>query len=173
MTHILRLMALSALVLAAACSSPARFGDGAGGAFGPGKAGVDAASDPTSPVFFSQTIGDRVLFAVDQATLSAEAQTVLEAQAGWLMTNADYTAIIEGHADEQGTTEYNIALSARRANAVREYLVARGVASNRLRTLPLGKERPALLCAEESCYEQNRRAVTVISTGTDTGAPLS
>lgn len=172
MTHILRLMALSTLILAAACSSPARFDNPAGdGAFGAGSGAdaLDPASDPTSPVFFSQTIGDRVLFAVDQSTLSGEAQTILTEQAQWLLTNSDYEAIIEGHADEQGTTEYNIALSARRANAVREYLVTQGVAGTRLRTLPLGKERPAELCAEERCWSANRRAVTVISSG----APLS
>lgn len=171
MTHILRLMALSALILVTACSNPGRFGGfggfGGDGAFDPNAPGngADPASDPTSPAFFSQTIGDRVLFAVDQSTLSPEAQLILEQQAIWLMSNADYEAIIEGHADEQGTTEYNIALSARRANAVREFLVARGVAGNRLRTLPLGKERPAELCAEERCYAANRRAVTIISTG--------
>ncbi|MEM6728924.1 MAG: OmpA family protein [Pseudomonadota bacterium] len=162
-----RIMALAALVLAAACSTPARFGtpdDGAAGAAAPVDQ-VDPASDPTSPTFFSQTIGDRVFFAVDQSNLSSEAQSVLAEQAQWLLTNTDYQAIIEGHADEQGTTEYNIALSARRANAVREYLIGQGIAGTRMRTLPLGKERPAELCAEERCYSANRRAVTIISTG--------
>ncbi|MEL6549319.1 MAG: OmpA family protein [Pseudomonadota bacterium] len=167
MTHFIRFLALSFVLLAAACASPDRFGEGAAG----GGVGVNAgvvpgsASDPTSPAFFQQTVGDRVFFLVDQSTLSPEAQTTLEAQAQWLLTNTDYEAIIEGHADEQGTTEYNIALSARRANAVREFLVERGIASNRLRTLPLGKERPASLCGNESCWSQNRRAVTIISTG--------
>ncbi|MEM9350880.1 MAG: OmpA family protein [Pseudomonadota bacterium] len=167
MTHIFRLTALSMLILAAACSTPERFNDansvelGAnGGAFGPG----GDPSNPTSPSYFSQTVGDRVFFAVDQSILTSDAQATLSGQAQWLLTNTDYQAIIEGHADEQGTTEYNIALSARRANAVREYLVAQGIAANRLRTLPLGKERPAELCAEERCYSVNRRAVTIIST---------
>jgi peptidoglycan-associated lipoprotein len=81
------------------------------------------------------------------------------------MTNTDYVAIIEGHADEQGTREYNLALGARRANAVQEYLVSRGVAPSRLRVISYGKERPIELCSDEACYSQNRRAVTVISAG--------
>ena len=90
----------------------------------------------------------------------------LDGQAGWLQTNNDYLAIIEGHADEQGTREYNLALGARRANAVREYLISKGVASGRIRTVSYGKERPIAVCSDESCYSQNRRAVTVISIGT-------
>ena len=81
------------------------------------------------------------------------------------MTNADYVAVIEGHADEQGTREYNLALGARRANAAREYLISRGVAPNRLKTISYGKERPIEICSEEACYAKNRRAVTVLSAG--------
>ncbi len=88
---------------------------------------------------------------------------VLDGQAQWLMTNSDYLAIIEGHADEQGTREYNLALGARRANAVREYLISRGVPASRLQTISYGKERPIAVCSDEACYSQNRRAVTVIS----------
>ncbi|MEO0665671.1 MAG: OmpA family protein [Pseudomonadota bacterium] len=167
MTHLFRLAALSTLILATACATPDRFGSG------PDQGSIavnpsledDPASDPTSPAFFSQTVGDRVFFVVDQSTLTAEAQATLSGQAEWLLTNTDYQAIIEGHADEQGTTEYNIALSARRANAVREFLIGQGISGDRLRTLPLGKERPAELCSEERCYSLNRRAVTIISTG--------
>jgi peptidoglycan-associated lipoprotein len=79
------------------------------------------------------------------------------------MSNPEYTALIEGHADEQGTREYNLALGARRASSVRDYLVAAGVPDARLRTISYGKERPLEICSEESCYMQNRRAVTVIS----------
>ena len=86
-------------------------------------------------------------------------------QAKWLMDNPEYAAIIEGHADEQGTREYNLALGARRANAVSEFLISQGVAGSRLRTVTYGKERPIAVCSEESCYAQNRRAVTVISAG--------
>ena len=81
------------------------------------------------------------------------------------MTNNDYLAVIEGHADEQGTREYNIALGARRANAVMEYLTSRGVAASRLKFVSYGKERPVEICSEEACYSKNRRAVTVISMG--------
>ena len=169
MTHLLRLLALSALIFVTACSNPGRFGGfggfGGDGALDPNAAGngADPASDPTSPAFFSQTIGDRVLFAVDQSTLSPEAQSILEQQAVWLMTNADYEAIIEGHADEQGTREHNLGLGAKRANAVKEYLVTQGVAASRLATVTYGKERPIEICSEEVCYAKNRRAVTVIT----------
>jgi peptidoglycan-associated lipoprotein len=120
-------------------------------------------NDPTSPAYFSQAVGDRVFFAVDQSTLSPQAIQVLDGQAQWLLGNADYLALIEGHADEVGTREYNVALGARRANAVREYLVSRGVPAARLRTVSYGKERPVATCANESCFSQNRRAMTVIS----------
>jgi len=81
------------------------------------------------------------------------------------MSNGDYSVVIEGHADEQGTREYNLALGARRANAVREFLLGKGVAGSRLRVVSYGKERPIEICSEESCYAKNRRAVTVISAG--------
>ena len=81
------------------------------------------------------------------------------------MTNSAYLAIIEGHADEQGTREYNLALGARRANAAREYLISQGVPESRLRTISYGKERPIEICSEEACYAKNRRAVTIISAG--------
>lgn len=106
-----------------------------------------------------------MLFAVDQSTLSPTAQTTLDGQAQWLLTNSDYLAVIEGHADEQGTREYNLALGARRANSVRDYLVSRGVAESRLRTVSYGKERPIALCSDDSCYAKNRRAVTVLAAG--------
>ncbi|MFK7753476.1 MAG: peptidoglycan-associated lipoprotein Pal [Sedimentitalea sp.] len=124
-----------------------------------------SANDPTSPAYFAQAIGDRVLYEVDQATVTAAGQSILDAQATWLLTNSDYTAVIEGHADEQGTREYNLALGARRANAAREYLVLRGVPGNRLKVLSYGKERPIEICSQEACYAQNRRAVTVLASG--------
>lgn len=166
----MRSLTKAALVLltlsTAACTRPDRFAsngetvnlNGANGAVVPGSVG-----DPTSPAYFSQAVGDRVLFLVDQATLTPEGMQTLDGQAGWLLTNSDYLAVIEGHADEQGTREYNLALGARRANAVREYLVSKGVQDARIRTLSYGKERPTAVCAAESCYSQNRRAVTVIS----------
>ncbi|HKL56464.1 MAG TPA: peptidoglycan-associated lipoprotein Pal [Roseovarius sp.] len=167
MNYLSKTILLCAGMALAACSNPDRFADGSGGAggmnngVGAGMAG--SAQDPASPVYFQQTVGDRVLFAVDQSTLSPEAKATLDGQAQWLMTNSDYSAVIEGHADEQGTREYNLALGARRANSVHEYLVSRGVADNRLKVVSYGKERPIELCADEACYSKNRRAVTVIS----------
>ncbi|TNC70917.1 peptidoglycan-associated lipoprotein Pal [Rubellimicrobium roseum] len=179
---------LVASVGLSACTRPDRFGGGAGGPGGAGGfggaggaaglpgaglpgvgtgglGGAGGAGDPASPQYFSQAIGDRVFFQVDQSTLTPQAIQTLDGQAQWLLSNASYLAVIEGHADEQGTREYNVALGARRANAVREYLVSRGVPGERLRTISYGKERPVAVCSEESCYTQNRRAVTVISIG--------
>lgn len=165
-------MCLGLAVAVSACASPDRFGPGgtglgAGGlgAGGLGTGAIGGAFDPRSPAYFQGTIGDRVLFAVDQSTLGSEARTTLAGQAGWLTQNPEYTAIIEGHADEQGTREYNLALGARRASAVQEYLVNAGVAPGRLRTVSYGKERPIEICSDEVCYSRNRRAVTVVAAG--------
>lgn len=161
MSSIGKVILVLAGIALAGCTTPERFGDGSGGA---GAGGLNGdASDPRSPAFFQQSVGDRVLFAVDQSTLTPLARTTLDGQAAWLNNNSDFTAIIEGHADEQGTREYNLALGARRANAVQEYLVSRGVSSNRMRVVSYGKERPIEICSDEACYAQNRRAVTVIS----------
>jgi peptidoglycan-associated lipoprotein len=169
MTYLTKALLLVAVLATAACNANAnRFGaGGAGGAGagGIGTTGLGSPSDPNSPAYFNQTIGDRVLFAVDQSTLTPEAQAVLRQQAVWLMNNGGYTALIEGHADEQGTREYNLALGARRASAVQDFLIAQGVAPNRLRTISYGKERPLAVCSDETCYQQNRRAVTVLSAG--------
>lgn len=161
-----RAILLVAALGLSACTNPGRFGLGGGGA----GAGSDAmvpgsASDPTSVAYFNQTVGDRVLFAVDQSSLSDEARTILAGQASWLLDNPAYTAIIEGHADEQGTRDYNFALSARRAASVQDYLISQGVNPSRLKTIPYGKERPIAVCSDESCYSQNRRAVTVLAAG--------
>ena len=159
------------ILSSAACTRPDRFdggSDGAGVSSGPvaaAPAPLTGANDPASPEYFSQTIGDRVLFVVDSSTLTDAGKATLDGQATWLTSNSDYLAIIEGHADEQGTREYNLALGARRANAVREYLVSKGIATTRMRTISYGKERPIELCADEACYSQNRRAVTIISAG--------
>ena len=159
----------------AACTRPDRFGGGANGADanglnGAGAAGINggalgSASDPNSPAYFNEVVGDRVLFMVDQSTLTPQGMATLDGQANWLSQHPDYLAVIEGHADEQGTREYNLALGARRANAVNEYLISKGIAPNRIRTISYGKERPIATCADDSCYSQNRRAVTVISIG--------
>jgi peptidoglycan-associated lipoprotein len=161
-----------AALATAACTNAGRFGDDPAatrGAGGPDTYVQGSVDDPASPAYFTARVGDRVLFAVDQSSLSPEARVVLDGQANWLMTNPDYLAIIEGHADEQGTREYNLALGARRANAVMEYLVAKGIPQNRLRFVSYGKERPIEICSEEACYVKNRRAVTVISASSLTG----
>ncbi len=165
MKFLTKLTAVGLVLALAACNDPSRLNGGGSGTGGGAVAGSGLPSDPTSVAYFQQAIGDRVLFAVDQSTISPEGQATLDSQANWLTTNADYTAVIEGHADEQGTRDYNLALGARRANAVREYLVSRGVAGNRLKTVSYGKERPIEICSEESCYARNRRAVTVLASG--------
>ena len=148
------LILIAALALAG-CTNPDRFGSDSAAA-GVGAAGTaggiqpGSANDPASPAYFQATVGDRVLFAVDQATLTPEGRTVLDGQAGWLMSNTAYTAIIEGHADEQGTREYNIALGARRATAVQDYLISRGVAGARLKTISYGKERPTKILVRKN-----------------------
>ncbi|PTV93869.1 peptidoglycan-associated lipoprotein [Rhodobacter aestuarii] len=156
-----------ALVALAACNNPQGMGgvNDPGGAFGEGGISQGALNDPNSPAYFSATVGDTVNFLVDQSTLSDGARTTLAGQAQWLNAHPNYAAIIEGHADEQGTREYNLALGARRASAVQEYLISQGVAATRLRTVSYGKERPLAVCSTEECYYKNRRAVTVISIG--------
>ncbi len=158
MTHLFKAVFIVAALGLGACTNPDKLA-------GNGTGGMGAASDPTSPAYFNQTIGDRVLFTVDTSTLTPEGRETLIGQAKWLMDNPEYAAIIEGHADEQGTREYNLALGARRANAVSEFLNSQGVTGSRLRTLTYGKERPIEICSAESCYAKNRRAVTVISAG--------
>ncbi|MDE0588687.1 peptidoglycan-associated lipoprotein Pal [Halocynthiibacter sp. C4] len=155
-------LVVAALGLAACSNKTGGFGGGAGS----GSGGLNGdVNDPTSVAYFNTTIGDRVLFEVDQSTLTEEGKATLAGQAVWLMNNGEYTAIIEGHADEQGTREYNLALGERRANAAYQFLVSQGVASNRLQTVSFGKERPLEICSEESCYRKNRRAVTVVAAG--------
>lgn len=146
-----------------ACSQADRFGPGATGSDAAGAPG--SVDDPQSAAYFSATIGDRVLFAVDQSTLTPTARATLDGQAEWLTVNAEYVALIEGHADEQGTQAYNLALGARRASTVQNYLISQGVDPTRLQTISYGKERPIEICSEEACYMQNRRAVTVLSIG--------
>ncbi|HZH53742.1 MAG TPA: peptidoglycan-associated lipoprotein Pal [Microvirga sp.] len=153
----------AAIVLAlgaAACSSNKDgMADGAG-AFASG-----GAATPGSAQDFVVNVGDRVFFETDQTDLTPTAVATLDKQAQWLNRYRNYTFIIEGHADERGTREYNFSLSARRAQNVRDYLVSRGVDPSRLRTVSYGKERPVAVCNDISCWSQNRRAVTVLNTG--------
>lgn len=120
---------------------------------------------PGSKADFATNVGDRVFFLQDQSTLTPEASGTLSKQAGWLKQYGQVTVQVEGHADERGTREYNIALSARRATAARNALIQQGVPANRISSIAYGKERPVALCDAEQCYSQNRRAVTVITGG--------
>jgi peptidoglycan-associated lipoprotein len=127
-----------------------------------GEAG--AAATPGSQQDFVVNVGDRVFFQTDSTELTAQSRATLDKQAQWLNTYSQYSQFtIEGHADERGTREYNLALGARRAQVVRDYLISRGVAANRMRTISYGKERPVALCDDISCWSQNRRAVTVLN----------
>jgi peptidoglycan-associated lipoprotein len=118
---------------------------------------------PGSQQDFVVNVGDRVFFESDQTELTAQAVATLEKQAQWLQSYSQYSFTIEGHADERGTREYNIALGAKRAQTVRDYLASRGVNPQRMRTISYGKERPVAVCNDISCWSQNRRAVTVLN----------
>ena len=117
---------------------------------------------PGSQQDFVVNVGDRVFFETDSSELTDQARATLDKQSQWLANYNRYSFTIEGHADERGTREYNIALGARRAETVRQYLASRGVAPQRMRTISYGKERPVALCNDISCWSQNRRAVTVL-----------
>jgi peptidoglycan-associated lipoprotein len=120
------------------------------------------AATPGSQQDFVVNVGDRVFFETDSSELTDQARATLDKQAQWLNNYNRYAFTIEGHADERGTREYNIALGARRSETVRQYLVSRGVSAQRMRTISYGKERPVALCNDISCWSQNRRAVTVL-----------
>ena len=130
----------------------------------PNAAGASA-STPGSAQDFVVNVGDRVFFDSDSSELNSQARATLDKQATWLNQYSRYSFTIEGHADERGTREYNIALGARRAQATRDYLISRGVSGQRMRTISYGKERPVAVCNDISCWSQNRRAVTVLNAG--------
>jgi peptidoglycan-associated lipoprotein len=128
--------------------------------------GTDAmasAAVPGSQQDFVVNVGDRVFFESDQTDLTPQAIATLEKQVQWLQAYPRYTFTIEGHADERGTREYNIALGARRAQSVRTFMASKGVDASRMRTISYGKERPVAVCNDISCWSQNRRAVTVLN----------
>jgi peptidoglycan-associated lipoprotein len=153
-----RLAAVLALGLAISACANQNATDGANG-------GAGSASTPGSQQDFVVNVGDRVFFDTDQTDLSQTARETLDKQAQWLSRYSQYSFTIEGHADERGTREYNIALGARRAQNVRDYLVSRGIAAARMRTISYGKDRPVAVCNDISCWSQNRRAVTVLNAG--------
>jgi peptidoglycan-associated lipoprotein len=120
---------------------------------------------PGSQQDFTVNVGDRIFFDTDSTSIRADAQQTLRKQAQWLNQYGSYRITIEGHADERGTREYNLALGARRAEATRDYLVAQGVDGGRMKTISYGKEQPVAVCDDISCWSQNRRAVTALKGG--------
>ncbi len=155
--------ALTAALSMAACSKNPEDANGLGGG-GLGGAGAGMAT-PGSPQDFISNVGDRVLFETDSTDLTSLGQATLEKQARWLQQYPRYTFTMEGHADERGTREYNFALGARRAETAKNFLLAKGIAASRMRTISYGKERPVAVCDDISCWSQNRRAVTVLNGG--------
>jgi peptidoglycan-associated lipoprotein len=145
----------AALAMAACAKNPGA--DSLAGGYG--------SATPGSPQDFSQNVGDRVFFDTDSTELTQTAQATLDKQASWLQQYGRYNFVVEGHADERGTREYNFALGARRAERVKEYLTARGISAERIRTISYGKERPVAVCNDISCWSQNRRAVTDLNPG--------
>jgi peptidoglycan-associated lipoprotein len=127
------------------------------------QASAAGAATPGSQQDFVVNVGDRVFFEVDSTELTPQSRGTLDKQAQWLQNYSQYSFTIEGHADERGTREYNIALGARRAQATRDYLASRGIQPTRMRTISYGKERPVAVCNDISCWSQNRRAVTVLN----------
>lgn len=153
---------LAAVLLLAACSSnPATTANTSGAATSTGPSATTVT--PGSREDFIQNVGDRVFFDFDRSDIKPEGKTVLQRQSDWLKKYASVTVTIEGHCDERGTREYNLALGERRATAVRNALVALGVQANRLKTISYGKERPAVVGSNEAAWAQNRRGVTVIN----------
>ena len=150
--------AFAALTLLAACGS----GTDTAGAAGGGAATTATGPRPGSQEDLVANVGDRVLFDTDRSSVRADQRTILDRQAGWLGRFPQVQVAVEGHADERGTREYNLALGQRRANAARDVLVAGGVASSRISTISYGKDRPASLGSDEQAWAQNRRAVTVV-----------
>ncbi len=166
----------AALVLSAGCAKkkPAELppapagsegtaGSGAEGEGAAGQGSVGGAAVPGSRADFLQNVAaDRVYFETDSYSIDAEDRTVLDSQVAWLQRNPGVRVTIEGHADERGTREYNLALGDRRANAAKNYLASRGIDAGRMTVISWGKERPVAEGSEESAWAQNRRAVTVI-----------
>ena len=157
--------ALMAVMAVAACSKNQDPNAGAGGLGGGAGGGVGGRGAPGSVEEFAQSVGDRVFFETDSTELTPTAQATLDKQSQWLNQYGRYRIVVEGHADERGTREYNFALSARRSEVTKNYLIAKGVSASRVRTTNFGKERPVAVCNDISCWSQNRRAVTVPSAG--------
>jgi peptidoglycan-associated lipoprotein len=134
----------------------------------PSRPAIETGVIPGTLRDFETNVGDRVFFAFDKSNLDDSARAALQKQAAWFSRYRAVTVTIEGNADERGTREYNLALGARRATAVKEYLVSLGVGADRLTTISFGKERPVCVESNESCWSQNRRAVSQIRNAVST-----
>ena len=164
------LMLAGALFIVSACSTTddTAIDDSATGQEGiPGGPLSEIYDDGQGPAPGTQAdlvvnVGDRIFFGYDRYDLTPEARTVLDNQANWLQQYPNLNATIEGHSDERGTREYNLALGERRANSVKNYLAAKGVSGSRLTTISYGKERPAVPGSDDTSYSQNRRGVTKV-----------
>lgn len=155
---------LAGLLLLAACAqTPATTSNAGGGGQSTATPMTKSSVAPGSSQDFVQNVGDRVFFDFDKSAIKPEGRITLERQAAWLKKYPNVTVTIEGHCDDRGTREYNLALGERRATAVRNALVALGIAPNRIKTISYGKERPAVLGDNEAAWAQNRRGVTVIN----------
>lgn len=151
------LSVIAAMLFLAACAQKTESGANTGGA-------ASGASTATagSREDFIQNVGDRVFFDFDRSNIKPEGQQTLQRQAAWLQKYANTKITIEGHCDERGTREYNLALGERRATAVKRALVALGIPAGRISTISYGKERPAVVGSNEAAWAQNRRGVTVV-----------
>ncbi len=153
---------LSCVFLLAACETPPSDNDvydGASGAYGTGPDGTYAGSEAE----FVENVGDRVFYATNSSVVTSEGRATLQRQAAWLNQYGNINVVVEGHADERGTREFNLALGERRANAAKNILVSAGVSPSRITTITYGKERPAVLGSNQQSWAQNRRAVTVLA----------
>jgi peptidoglycan-associated lipoprotein len=158
------LATMAAAALLAACSTnPDSGGNAAGGAASSAAADHMPGTDANASHTLAPDVADRVFFARDDSTVSAEGRIILERQAEWLQRNPNVTVTIEGHCDERGTREYNLALGQRRAAMVRDVLVALGVDAGRITIISYGKERPSAVGDDDVAWAQNRRAVTVVN----------
>jgi peptidoglycan-associated lipoprotein len=151
MRMIKALTAIAAMLVIAACSSEQQ-----------AAAPATTTVTPGSVADFRQNVGDRVFFDTDQSTIREDGRSTLNKQAEWLKKYTNYQITVEGHCDERGTREYNLALGERRANAARQYLVAQGIPAARIKTISYGKERPDPVGSDEAAWARNRRAVTAL-----------
>src|SRR5580765_6970150 len=161
--HVRAFALMGALLMLAACGSNPEPAPGPGGPIGPGGPSGSSRFGPGSQQDLAATAGDRVFFAYDRSDISSEAQQILQRQSQWLKRFPNVSVTIEGHCDERGTREYNLALGERRAQAVKNVLVALGIPAARVSTISYGKERPEIPHSDDQSYAQNRRGVTTVN----------